>query len=124
MCGACKHTVIDFIWLSPLFIDEDDGHQDDDLSHDAEEGPESSQAAADTQMDLIGSCAEFIGTRADVVSNVTFNAKVIDYHSGLVGGGLDLIFVSGAIDDWLKNNVKKKKQVRNKDMTILHNFTS
>lgn len=74
-------------------------------------------------MDLIGSCAEFIGTRADVVSNVSFNVQVIDYHSGLVGGGLDVIFVSGAINDWLKNNVKQngKKQ---KDMTILHHFIS
>lgn len=79
-------------------------------------------------MDLIGSCADFVGTRADVVSNVTFNVQVIDYHSGLVGGGLDFIFVSGAINNWLNNNVKKTKQKKTgkkqKDMTILHHFIS
>lgn len=57
-------------------------------------------------MDLIGRCAEFIATRADVVSNVIFDAQVIDCHSGLVGSGLDLVFVTGAINDWLKNDVK------------------
>lgn len=32
-------TIIDLIGLSPLLVDEDDGHQYDDLSHDPQEGP-------------------------------------------------------------------------------------
>lgn len=119
-------TVIDLIWLSPLLIDEDDGHQDDDLSHNAKEGPESSQATANTQVDLVGGCAKFIGSRADVVSDVTFDVQVIKGQNGLVRSTPDLIFVASAVDDWLR--VMLKQQVSNKntktDVTNLHHFIS
>lgn len=95
-------TVVDLIGLSPLLVDKDDGHQDDDLGHNAKEGPESSQATAHTQVNFVGGCAEFIGSRAHVVSNVVFDAQVIDGQNGLVRGALDLIFVACAIDDRLR----------------------
>lgn len=94
-------TIVDLIRLSPLLVDEDDGHQDDDLGHDAEERPQSSKATADTQVDLVANCAEFIGSGAKVVSDVFFHVQVVDGQDGLVGGALDLIFVSSAIDDGL-----------------------
>lgn len=92
-------TIIDLIRLSPLLIDEDDGHQDDDLSHNAKEGPESSQTTTDTQVDLVSNCAKFIGSRADVVSDVAFHVQIIDGQNGLVRGALDLILDAGAVGD-------------------------
>ena len=104
-------TVGDLIGLSPLLIDEDDGHQDDDLGHNAKERPEGSQAAADTQVDLVGVCAKLIGSRAGVVTNVVFDAQIINSQNSLVRGALDLIFVGSAIDDGLR--VMLKWQVSN-----------
>lgn len=63
-------TISNLIRLSPLLIDEDDGDQDDDLSHNAQEGPEGGQAAADTQVDLVGGGAKFAGSGTDVISHV------------------------------------------------------
>lgn len=106
-------TVIDLIWLSPLLVDKDDGHQDDDLSHNTEEGPESSEAAADTQVDLIGVWAEFVVSRADVVSHVSFDVQVINGESGIVRGAPDLILVAGAVDVLrviLKQQVSKNRR--------------
>lgn len=54
------HTVVNLVRLSPLLVDEDDGDEDDDLSHNAQEGPESSKAATHTQMDFVGSTANFV----------------------------------------------------------------
>lgn len=75
-------------------------------------------------MDLVTGCAKFIGPRADVVSDVLFDAQVINGQSGLVGGALDLIFVASAIDDGLR--VMFKQQVSNANSTtgvaILHYF--
>ncbi len=105
------HTVIDLIRPSPLFVDEYDCHQDDDLGNNAKKGPQSSQATADTQVDLVAHCAEFVGPRADVISDVTFDAQVINGQSGLVGGALDLIFVASAVEDGLR--VMFKHQVSN-----------
>lgn len=103
------HTVSDLIRLSPLLVDEDDGHEDDDLGHDAEEGPESGQATTDTQQDLILAGAEIIGSSAGIVSDVLFDVQVVDGQSGLVWGALDLIFIASAIDDWLKLKFKREK---------------
>lgn len=99
-------TIGDLIRLSPLLIDEDDGHQDDDLGHNAKEGPEGSQAAADTQVDLVGVCAKLIGSRARVVTNVVFDAQIINSQNSLVRGALDLIFVGSAIEDGLRVMLK------------------
>lgn len=99
-CGQSEtRTVIDLIWLSPLLVDKDDGHQDDDLSHNTEEGPESGEAAADTQVDLVGGLAKFVASRADVVPHVGFDAQVINGESGIVRGALDLKPVVGAVGD-------------------------
>lgn len=62
-------------------------------------------------MDLVADCAKFVGPRADVVSDVVFDAQVINGQSGLVGGALDLIFVASAVDDGLR--VMFKHQVSN-----------
>lgn len=101
-CDGAERTVIDLIGLSPLLVDEDDGHQDDDLGHDAQEGPEGGQAAADAQVDLVADAAEVVGGVADVVSDVRLDVQVVDGQGGLVGGALDLVLVTCAIDDRLK----------------------
>lgn len=113
-------TIGDLIRLSPLLIDEDDGHQDDDLGHNAKEGPEGSQAAADTQVDLVGVCAKLIGSRARVVTNVVFDAQIINSQNSLVRGALDLIFVGSAIEDGLR--VMLKQQVSNASCIIINLF--
>lgn len=99
-CGV--RTVGDLVGLSPLLVDEDDGHQDDDLGHDAEEGPEGGQPAADAQVDLVAVGAQLVGPGADVVADVVLDAQVVDGQRGLVGGALDLVFVGGAVDDGLR----------------------
>lgn len=99
------HTVVDLIRLSPLLVDKDDCHKDDDLSHNAKEGPESSQATADTQGDLVTDGAKFIGSRANVGSNIILNAQLIDGQYGLVGGALDLISVTSAVENRLKQKM-------------------
>lgn len=103
-------TVINFIRLSPLLIDEDDCHKDDDLSHNTKEGPKSSQATADTQVDLVFVCAKFIGSRADVVCNILFDAQVIEGQGGLVRHALDLIFVTSAIGNRLRVMLEKQNR--------------
>lgn len=50
-------------------------------------------------MDPVTARAEFITSKADVVSNVVFDAQVINDQSGFVRGALDLIFVTSAVDD-------------------------
>ncbi|TNN49507.1 hypothetical protein EYF80_040301 [Liparis tanakae] len=65
------------------YRDEDDGHQDDDLGHDAEEGPEGGQPAADAQVDLVSVGAQLVGPGAHVVADVVLDAQVVD---GPVGG--------------------------------------
>lgn len=99
--GHSIHTVIDLIRLSPLLIDKDYRDKDDDLCHDAKKGPESSQATADTQVDFVSSHAEFVTSRANVVPEVTVDVQVVNGQTGLVGGILDLIFVS-SIGDTLR----------------------
>lgn len=94
-------TICDLIRLSPLLIDEDDSHKNDDLSHYAKEGPQSSQTTADTQMNLVTVFANFVDSRAYVVPNVILDAQVIDGESGFVRGALDLKFVISPID-WLR----------------------
>lgn len=111
------HTVIDLIWLSPLLIDEDDGHQDDDLSHNAQERPECSPTTAYTQVDLVSGCTEFTGSRTDVVSNVSFNVQVINRQSGLVWGAFDFIFVGSPVDDWLKVRFKQQVSIKNTEIS-------
>lgn len=114
--GCCEErTVIDLIGLSPLLVDEDDGHQHDHLGHDAKEGPEGGQAAANAQVDLVAGTAQVVAADADVVSDVCLDVQVADGQGCLVGGALDLILVTCAVDEWLKGIVlkeKKKKQVR------------
>lgn len=84
-------TVIDLVRLSLLLVDEDDGDKDDDLSHDAEEGPEGSQAAAHTQMDLGGFVAQIILSKAFIVTHILVDVKVINSESGIVRIALDRI---------------------------------
>lgn len=93
-----SRSVIDLIGLSPLLIDKDYRDKDDDLCHDAKKGPESSQATADTQVDFVSSYAEFVTSRANVVPEVTVDVQVVNGQTGLVGGILDLIFVSSIGD--------------------------
>lgn len=62
-------------------------------------------------MDLVGVCAEFVGSGADVVSDVAFDAQIINGQSGLVGGALDLIFVGSAVDDRLRVIFKLVTQI-------------
>lgn len=95
-------TVGDLIGLSPLLVDEDDGHQDDDLGHNAQEGPESGQAAADAQLDLVPVGAQVVGSGTGVVADVVFNAQVVNGQGGLVGGALDLVFVAGSVETRLQ----------------------
>lgn len=99
-------TIIDLIGLSPLLVDEDDGHQYDDLSHDSQEGPEGGPAAAHAQVDLVLGRADFIHSGADVVSDIALNVQVGNGQTGPVWGALDLIFVAGSIGDGLKGGVK------------------
>jgi len=95
-------TIVDLIRLSPLLIYEDDGDQDDNLSHNAKEGPEGSQAAADAQMDLVDVLTNLIDSQTHVVAHVLFNVQVQDHQSCPIRGALDLIFVwTGAIGDSL-----------------------
>lgn len=115
-------TVIDLIWLSPLLVDKDDGHQDDDLGHNTQEGPESSEAAADTQVDLVGGWAKFVGARADVVSHVSFDVQVINGESGIVRGAPDLVLVAGAVDDWLRVMLKQQVSENRCDHSGLCHF--
>lgn len=91
---VCLRTVVDLIRLSPLLVDEDDADQDDDLGHDAQEGPEGGQAATDAQVDLVEGRAHFAGTVAHVVAHVHGDVQVVDGQGGPVGGALDLIPVS------------------------------
>lgn len=113
LCGGHSiHTVIDLIRLSPLLIDEDYGHEDDDLSHNAKKRPESSQTTADTQVDLVVGGAQITGSRAPVVSKVIVNVQVTDGQTGLVVGVLDRIFLSGAIGETLR--IIFEQQVSNK----------
>lgn len=102
MCDCAERTVVDLVGLSPLLVDEDDGHQDDDLGHDAQEGPQRGQAAADAQVDLVAGAAEVVAAEADVVRDVRLHVQVADGQGGFLGGALDLILVAGAVDDGLK----------------------
>lgn len=95
-------TIIDLIGLSPLLIDEDDGHQYDDLSHDSQEGPQGGPAAAHAQVDLVCSRADFIHSGANVVSDIAVDVQVVNGQTGPVRGALDLIFLAGSIYDGLK----------------------
>lgn len=103
-------TVIDLIRLSPLLVDEDDADQDDDLCHDAQEGPEGGQAAADTQVDLVEGRVHFSGTVAHVVAHVHGDVQVIDGQGGPVGGALDLIPVS-TVGDGLRMTNREQKVI-------------
>lgn len=100
-------TVGDLIGLSPLLVDEDDGHKDDDLGHDPQEGPQGGPAAADAQVDGVRGRADFAHAGADVVADVAFNVQVVDGQAGPVGGALDLVFVAGSVDDGLRRWVLK-----------------
>lgn len=105
-----SRTVGDLVGLSPLLVDEDDGHEDDDLGHDAEEGPEGGEAAANAQVDLVGAGSDFAGAGADVVAHVVLDAQVVDGQHGLFGGALDLILVTGTVDDGLTANINRQLQ--------------
>lgn len=96
------HTIINLIGLSPFLINEDDGHEDDDLSNNPEEGPQSSQATAHTQVDFVRVRADFIGSSTDVVSNVRLDVQIIDGQHRLVGGALYLVSVTGAVANQLR----------------------
>lgn len=104
-------TIIDLIGLSPLLVDEDDGHQYDDLGHDSQEGPQGGPAAADAQVDLVHGRADFIRSGADVVSDVALNVQVADGQTGPVRGALDLVFVAGSIDDGLEEGLSHRLTV-------------
>lgn len=93
-------TIIDLIRLSPLLVDEDDGHQYDDLSHDPQEGPQGGPAAADAQVDLVEGRANLAHSGAHVVSDVALDAQLVDGQAGPVWGALDLV-LAGPIDDGL-----------------------
>lgn len=56
-------------------------------------------------MDLVTDGAKFIGSRANVVSNIILNAQIIDGQYGLVGGALDLISVTSAVENRLKQKM-------------------
>lgn len=98
-CDGAERTVIDLIGLSPLLVDENDGHQDDDLGHDAQEGPQGGQAAANAQVDRVTDAAEVVGAEADVVSDVRLDVQVADGQGGLLGGALDFVLVTCAVSD-------------------------
>lgn len=68
--GRAALTVGDLVRLSLLLVDEDDGDEDDDLGHDAQEGPQGGQAAAHTQLDLGCGHVSVDGTLAHVVAHV------------------------------------------------------
>lgn len=53
-------------------------------------------------MDLVADAAEVVGPKADVVSDVRLDVQVADGQSGLLGGALDLVLLTCAIDDWLQ----------------------
>lgn len=95
------HTVINLIRLSPLLVDEDDGDEDDDLSHNAQEGPESSQAATHTQVDLVDSLLQPIYPPALIISSILI-IQVLDDQCGIAGCALDWIPLC-AIGDGLSN---------------------
>lgn len=52
-------------------------------------------------MDLVADAAEVVGAEADVVADVRLNVQVADRQGGLLGGALDLVLVTGAVDDRL-----------------------
>lgn len=56
-------------------------------------------------MDLVTDCAEFVGSRANVVSNIILNAQLIDGQYGLVVGALYLISVTSAVENRLKQKM-------------------
>ena len=96
-------TVLDLVGLSPLLVDEDDGDQDDDLDHDAQEGPDGGQPAADTQLDAVAGGAQLADPGAHVLSLVQLYVQAHDVQGRLVGGALDLVLVCGVVDDGLKD---------------------
>lgn len=71
-------TVRNLIWLPPLLVDEDDGDKDEDFCHDAQEGPERCQAAADAQVHRGLPHAEGVGAIAEIISCVLLNIQFED----------------------------------------------
>lgn len=94
-----QRTVGDLVGLSPLLVDEDDGHEDNDLGDDAEERPQGGQAAAHAQLDFIIVCSQLICAVALVVAHVGVHVQVLHVQSGLVGGVLDFILIVCAVRD-------------------------
>lgn len=79
-------------------------------------------------MDPVTGCAKFIGSRADVVSNVFFDVQVLNDQRGLVRGALYLIFLASAVDDRLRVIFKQQVSYTKSDtnsktgVTILPNL--
>lgn len=71
-------TVRNLIWLPPLLIDEDDGDQNEDFCHDAQEGPERCQAAADAQVHRGIAGAVGVGAIAEIIACVLLNIQFKD----------------------------------------------
>lgn len=71
-------TVRNLIWLPPLLIDEDDGDENEDFCHDAQEGPERCQAAADTQVHRGTPGAVGVGAVAGILACVLLNIQFKD----------------------------------------------
>ena len=94
---------MDLVGLSPLLVDEDDGDQDDDLHHDAQEGPDGSQPAADTQLDAVAAGPQVANPDAHVLPLIQLYAQVRDGQGRLVGGALDLVLFCCVVDDGLKD---------------------
>ena len=113
-------TVLDLVGLSPLLVDEDDGDQDDDLNHDAQEGPDGGQPAADTQLDAVAGGAQLADTGAHVLSLVQLYVQGHDGQGSLVGGALDLVLFFGVVGDGLKDakNITRLKNMTRKPVCM------
>ena len=91
-------TVGDLVRLSLLLVDEDDGDEDDDLSHNAQEGPEGGQAAAHAQVDFACGRSQLICALAHIVAHVLGDVQRVDVQGGLVRLALDLVPISSVAD--------------------------
>lgn len=70
-------------------------------------------------MDGVSGRADFIHPRADVVSGVGLDVKVVNGQTGPVRGALDLIFVASTVDDGLERGASSDKQVNETTIGLL-----
>lgn len=97
-----RHTVADLVRLPALLVNEDDCDEDDDLRHDAQEGPEGGQPTAHAQLNAVLLCAELADPATNVCGGVELDVQIRDNQGGLVGRALYLVFFSVVGDYFLR----------------------